>query len=174
MSQAPPPVARDRLAQGGGLATLWIFSLLMLGVNILTVPRSEAACLGKSPLLDDKNGYDYLSSGWKEAKVMNPRAWCDATHGRTYPEERPAWMRETLVARLLSIQHRLNPLHVYCRLLDRGISKNLAMSVGKAYELLLFIWLSFLIKTLVHFRLLLTHQGLNRKEAPTRPRQPSP
>jgi hypothetical protein len=118
---------------------------------------------------------------------MSARAWSDATHSRTYPEERciliaednvteerPAWMRETLVARLLSIQHRLNPLHVYCRLLDRGISKNRAMSVGKTYELLVFISLSFLIKTLIYFRLLLTHQGLNRKESSTRPRQPSP
>ena len=118
---------------------------------------------------------------------MNARASCDATNGMGYckelciliaedkvTEERPDWMRETLVARLLSIQHRLNPLHVYCRLLDRGISRNLAMSAGKAYELLLFISLSFLIKTLIHFRLLLTHQGLNRKEAPTRPRPPSP
>jgi hypothetical protein len=117
---------------------------------------------------------------------MNARGWCDATHGRTYCEEpcilsaedkvtgeRPAWMKETLVARLLSIQHRLNPLHVYCRLLDKGISRNRAMSVGKAYELLLFIWLSFLIKTLIHFGLLVTRQDLNRKEPPTRPRQPS-
>ena len=110
---------------------------------------------------------------------MNARACCDATHGMTYceelciliaadkvTEERPNWMRETLVARLLSVQHRLNPLHVYCRLLDRGISKTLAMSAGKIYELLLFISLSFLIKTLIHFRLLLTHQGLNGKEVP--------
>jgi hypothetical protein len=118
---------------------------------------------------------------------MNARGWSDATHGRFYPEEgciliaedrvteeRPAWMGETLVARLLSIQHRLNPLHLYCRLLDRGISKNLAMSVGKAYELLLFIPLSYLIKTLIHFRLLLTRQGLHRKESRARPHQPSP
>jgi len=82
-------------------------------------------------------------------------------------------MRETLVARLLSIQHRLNPLHVYCRLLDRGVSRKLAMSAGKTYELLLFSLLSFLIKTLIHFRLLLTHRGLIGKEAPTCPRPPS-
>lgn len=117
---------------------------------------------------------------------MNARACCDATHGMTYceelciliaedkvAEERPNWMREPLVTRLLSIQHRLNPLHVYCRLLDRGITEKLARSVGKTYELLLFIWLSFLIKTLLHFQLLLTHQGLNRKEAPTYLRPPS-
>jgi len=117
---------------------------------------------------------------------MNARACCDATHGMTYceepciliaedkvTEECPNWMRETWVARLLSIQHRLNPLHVYCRLLDRGISKKLAMSAGKAYELLLFISLSFLIKTLIHFHLLLTHRRLNRKEAFTCPRPPS-
>jgi len=117
---------------------------------------------------------------------MNARACCDATHGMTdceelciliaadkVTEERLDWMRETLVARLLSIQHRLNPLHVYCRLLDRGISKKLAMSAGKAYELLLFIWLSFLIKTLIHFRLPLTHPGLNGKEAPSCFRPPS-
>ena len=118
---------------------------------------------------------------------MSARARYDATHGMPcceehciliaadkVTEERPNWMRETLVARLLSIQHRLNPLHVYCRLLDRGISKKLAMSAGKIYEVLLFISLSFLIKTLIHFRLLLTHQALNRKEGPTCPRPPSP
>jgi len=118
---------------------------------------------------------------------MNARASCDATHGMTcceepciliaedkVTEECPNWMRETLVARLLSIQHRLNPLHVYCRLLDRGISRKLAMSAGKTYELLLFISLSFLVKTLIHFQLVLTHRRLNRKEAPTCPRPPSP
>jgi len=158
----------------------------MPGVNTLTIARSEAPRLGKDPLLDYKDRYDYLLSGWKEAKVMNTRAWCDAMHGRTYceepclliaedrvTEERPVGMKETLVGRLLSIQHRLNPLHVYCRLLDRGISRNRAMSVGRAYELILFIWLSFLIKTLIHFRLLVTHQDLNRKEPPNHPRQPS-
>jgi hypothetical protein len=117
---------------------------------------------------------------------MNARGGCDAAHGMTYCEEpciliaedkatgeRPNWMRETLVARLLSIQHRLNPLHVYCRLLDRGVSRNLAMSAGKAYERLLFISLSFLIKTLIHFRLLVTRHGLDTKAPPTRLRRPS-
>jgi hypothetical protein len=158
----------------------------MPGVSTLTVPRSEAARLEKLPLLEYTDGDDYFRSGWKEAKAMNARACRDATHGMTYfeelciliaedkvTEERPNWTREALVARLLSIQHRLNPLHVYCRLLDRGISKKLAMAAGKTYELLLFISLSFLIKTLIHFRLLLTHQGLNRKEAPTCPPPPS-
>ena len=50
-------------------------------------------------------------------------------------------MRHTLRNVMLTIQHRLNPLHVYCRLVDKGLSKNLSMSVCKYYEILIYSWL---------------------------------
>ena len=55
------------------------------------------------------------------------------------------------IGKFLSIQHRLNPLHVYCRFLDRGLSKKLSFSLCRSYEVLVFIWVSFFIKTAVHF-----------------------
>jgi len=72
-----------------------------------------------------------------------------------------------LVAKLLSIQHRSNPLHLYCRLLEKGLSKRLSMSLCKAYEILLFGSLSFIIKNLIHYCLLVNRstriQGVLRK-----------
>ena len=37
---------------------------------------------------------------------------------------------------IAGIQHHGNPLHLYCRLRDFGVSKKLAMRLGKIYELL--------------------------------------
>jgi hypothetical protein len=44
-------------------------------------------------------------------------------------------------SRILNLQHRLNPLHMYCRLIDRGVNKKLSMSVCKYYEILIYSWL---------------------------------
>jgi hypothetical protein len=60
-----------------------------------------------------------------------------------------------VVAKLLSIQHRCNPLHVYCRLLERGLSRRVSISLCKAYEILLFNGLSFIIKNFIHYCLIL-------------------
>ena len=56
-----------------------------------------------------------------------------------------------MVARFLAIQHRLNPLHVYCRFLDRGLSKKLSASICKPYEILIYSWISISIKTVIFF-----------------------
>lgn len=48
-----------------------------------------------------------------------------------------------MLEKILSIQHHLNPLHVYCRLIDRGVDKNLSKSVCKCYEILVYSWLAF-------------------------------
>ena len=55
------------------------------------------------------------------------------------------------MGKFLSIQHRLNPLHLYCRFLDRGLSKRLSVSLCKSYEVLIFIWVSLFIKTAIYF-----------------------
>ncbi|MCK5244850.1 MAG: hypothetical protein KAJ90_06225 [Desulfobacterales bacterium] len=46
--------------------------------------------------------------------------------------------------RILNIQHHFNPLHVYCRLVERGVSKRLSMSICRYYELLIYSWLGWL------------------------------
>lgn len=55
-----------------------------------------------------------------------------------------------MVATFLSIQHRLNPLHVYCRFMERGLGRSFSVSVCRSYELLLFIWISWIIKVAIH------------------------
>jgi len=42
---------------------------------------------------------------------------------------------------MLSIQHRLNPLHVYCRLVDNGLNKRFSLSICRYYEILIYSWL---------------------------------
>jgi hypothetical protein len=56
-----------------------------------------------------------------------------------------------MVDSFLAIQHRLNPLHIYCRLLDRGLGKGLSASICKSYEIAIYVWISWIIKTMVHF-----------------------
>lgn len=41
---------------------------------------------------------------------------------------------------LLKIHHRLNPLHVYCRLIERGLDRRLSFRLCRYYETLLFRW----------------------------------
>ncbi|MBN1105457.1 MAG: hypothetical protein JXL84_18750 [Deltaproteobacteria bacterium] len=60
-----------------------------------------------------------------------------------------------MVEKLLVFQHHLNPLHLYCRLLDQGVSRRVSLSVCRSYELLLFIWLTWVTKTMIHLCCLL-------------------
>ena len=61
-----------------------------------------------------------------------------------------AFGQEIVGGKLLAIQHRMNPLHVYCRLLERGFGRRISTSLGKSYEALIFIWLSWIIKTVMY------------------------
>ncbi|NVM20875.1 MAG: hypothetical protein HWN68_03730 [Desulfobacterales bacterium] len=46
---------------------------------------------------------------------------------------------------LFGIQHRINPLHVYCRLVERGMNKPISLSISRYYEILVFSWLNWLL-----------------------------
>jgi len=37
-----------------------------------------------------------------------------------------------------AFQHYMNPIHIYCRLRDLGVSKELAISLCRVYEYLIF------------------------------------
>ena len=50
---------------------------------------------------------------------------------------------DTLVDKILNIQHHLNPLHVYCRLVEKGWSKRVSISICKYYEVLIYSWLAW-------------------------------
>jgi len=43
--------------------------------------------------------------------------------------------------KLLNIQHRFNPLHIYCRLIDKGLDRRFSFSICKYYEILIYSWL---------------------------------
>jgi hypothetical protein len=59
------------------------------------------------------------------------------------------------VEKLFAVQHRLNPLHVYCRLLDRGINRRISVWICRTYEILFFAAFNFSLKILIHSWLLL-------------------
>jgi hypothetical protein len=50
---------------------------------------------------------------------------------------------DLLNLKILQVQHRLNPLHIYCRLLDKGLNKKLSMSICKYYGIVVYSWLSW-------------------------------
>jgi hypothetical protein len=52
---------------------------------------------------------------------------------------------DILHAQFLRIQHALNPLHVYCRLVDQGLSKKVSMILSKCYGILIYSWFSWCI-----------------------------
>ena len=55
-----------------------------------------------------------------------------------------------MVGRCLAVQHRLNPLHVYCRFRDRGLSDKLSVSICRTYERLIFVWINLIIKSMIY------------------------
>jgi hypothetical protein len=68
-----------------------------------------------------------------------------------------------MVGRFLAIQHRLNPLHMYCRCLDKGLSKRFSVYLCKSYEILIFIWVTRILKLVVHF-LCIANKGYSVRE----------
>jgi hypothetical protein len=44
---------------------------------------------------------------------------------------------------MLRMQHALNPLHVYCRLVEMGLNKTVSISICKFYEVVIFSWLAW-------------------------------
>ncbi|TET87384.1 MAG: hypothetical protein E3J46_06410 [Desulfobacteraceae bacterium] len=60
-----------------------------------------------------------------------------------------------MVQKLLAIQHRLNPLHLYCRFLDKGLGKRSSVHICKCYEVLIFVWIRWIIKALIYFRIVI-------------------
>jgi hypothetical protein len=55
-----------------------------------------------------------------------------------------------LIMRILNIQHRINPLHIYCRLIDGGLDRRVSLTFCKYYEHLVFFWLKRVLKTLIY------------------------
>lgn len=45
-------------------------------------------------------------------------------------------------------QHRFNPLHVYCRVVERGANKRVSLVVCWLYEMFIYSWLSWIFKFL--------------------------
>jgi len=45
---------------------------------------------------------------------------------------------------IIGLQHTLNPLHIYCRLLDRGLSRQVSARVCLYYEIVIYRWIAFL------------------------------
>jgi len=60
---------------------------------------------------------------------------------------------------ILDIQHHFNPLHVYCRLVERGVSRRLSMSICKYYELLIYGWIVWLSITGVEICRIARHRN---------------
>lgn len=46
---------------------------------------------------------------------------------------------------LLEMQHRYNPLHLHCRLVEKGLSKHVSLSVCRCYEVLVYGWFMWLV-----------------------------
>ena len=66
-------------------------------------------------------------------------------------------MRTGLKRIALNVQHRLNPLHVYCRLVERGLNKKSSLSICRCYEILIYSSLASI--TIVLGRIC-THGGI--------------
>jgi len=49
-----------------------------------------------------------------------------------------------MIRLMLALQHRLNPLHLFCRLIEKGWNKDCSMFACKWYEILIYSWLHWI------------------------------
>jgi len=47
----------------------------------------------------------------------------------------------------LNLEHRWNPLHVYCRLVERGSPKKLSIFLCRCYEIFIYFWIMWLVRS---------------------------
>lgn len=59
-----------------------------------------------------------------------------------------------MIVGILNIQHRMNPLHIYCRLVEGGLDRRVSLVFCRSYELLVFFWLKRVLKTLMYLHVL--------------------
>lgn len=52
---------------------------------------------------------------------------------------------------LLEMQHKFNPLHVYCRLIERGMDKHVSIRISRFYEILIYKWFAALSVLSIYF-----------------------
>ena len=50
-----------------------------------------------------------------------------------------------LATKTLNVQHRLNPLHIHCRLVERGVNKRLSILICRCYQILFYSWFCLFI-----------------------------
>jgi len=43
---------------------------------------------------------------------------------------------------ILNFQHKFNPLHIYCRLLDKGFDPRISLRLSRYYEILIYKWIA--------------------------------
>lgn len=70
---------------------------------------------------------------------------------------------------LLAIQHKLNPLHVYCRLVRRGIDKEASLRISRVYEQVFFRWFTPLTAASLSFCRLLDQRRPEDSSAAAQP-----
>jgi len=46
---------------------------------------------------------------------------------------------------IFNFQHKSNPLHIYCRLLDKGLNPQTSLRLSRYYEILIYKWLTQLV-----------------------------
>ena len=52
---------------------------------------------------------------------------------------------------LLNFQHNFNPLHIYCRLIDKGVAPRTSLRLSRCYEILIYKWITPLSYFLIFF-----------------------
>ena len=52
---------------------------------------------------------------------------------------------QPVIRSIFAIQHRMNPLHVYCRFMDRGYARKTSVCCCRLYEFAVFSWVRRLL-----------------------------
>lgn len=67
---------------------------------------------------------------------------------------------QTVVKNILAIQHRINPLHLYCRFLDRGYKRNTSTYCCKLYEIAVFSWVKKILRCVLFIAVVFSGTGI--------------
>lgn len=51
-----------------------------------------------------------------------------------------------VIPRIFEIQHRMNPLHLYCRCMERGYGRGSSLFYCRIYEVTVFSWMRRILR----------------------------
>jgi hypothetical protein len=144
-------MCKDLLQNGNGLpisilafSSFWSVILVSAANSLYSLSNSQILSMASILLLSEVAGF---FDGWRNlASVLQRR---NRVSKKSLFRDIPLIGATLMVGRFLTVQHFLNPLHLYCRFRDIGLNRHVSFKLCRYYESLIFVWFTLIVKMLI-------------------------